>query len=126
GTSTVYLLIAGIIMVLTLWFSSKAQTVVETGVNLSRQGEGDEKYEPNELSRLLVRYSIIAIHAVGFLFPPRLRQRMEAKFEKPDSALNDNRIDAPAFDTVRASVNLVVAAVLISIGTNLELPLSTT
>src|SRR5699024_10417818 len=49
GTSTGYLLIAGIIMVLTLWFSSKAQTVVETGVNLSRLGEGDEKYEPNEL-----------------------------------------------------------------------------
>lgn len=127
GTSTIYLLIAGIIMVLTLWFSSKARTVVETGVNLSRQGEGKEKYEPNQLSRVIVRYSIIAINAVSILFPPRIRQRMEAKFTKPeDPVLDSNRIDVPAFDTVRASVNLVVAAILISAGTSLKLPLSTT
>lgn len=126
GASTYYLLIAGILMILTLWFSSKARSVIKTGVDLSRQGEGGEKYEATELSRVIVRYFLVAINAVSVIFPPRLRRKMESKFKKPDSMLTDKRIDEPAFDTVRASVNLVVAAILISFGTSLKLPLSTT
>lgn len=126
-TAILYLLIAGIIMVLTLWLSKTARTVIETGVNLSRQdSETDEKFEPNNLSRVIVRYSIITLNAVSILFPKKVRIKIERKFKKPDTILNDKRIDMPAFDTIRASVNLVVAAILISVGTNLKLPLSTT
>jgi len=120
------LVIAGGIMVITLWVSSKAKAVVDTGVNLSRQGDGAERFEPNTLSRILVRYSVVASNAVSSILPVRLRNKIESKFEKPIASLTDKRVDAPAFDTVRASVNLVVASILISIGTNLKLPLSTT
>jgi len=126
-TSMVYLWFAGVIMVLTLWFSKQARSVIETGVNLSRQdATGDEKFEPNNLSRVIVRYSIIMLNGVSIVMPRKLRERVEKKFKKPDSLLNDSRLDEPAFDKVRASVNLVVAAILISIGTTMKLPLSTT
>ena len=120
------LIIAGGVMVLTLWLSSKARAVVDTGVNLARQGDGAERFEPNSLARILVRYSVVASNVVTSILPGRVKNKIESKFEKPNSALADRRVDAPAFDTVRASVNLVVASILISIGTNLKLPLSTT
>src|SRR5690625_3904055 len=126
GTSIIYLAIAGGIMVLTLWFSKKARIVIETGVNLSRQGEGQEKFEPNNFARLIVRYAIVAIDAVSYLLPKRMRVKIGRKFDTKEPILQDKRIDAPAFDSVRASVNLVVSAILISIGTSLKLPLSTT
>ncbi len=119
------LIIAGIIMVVTLWFSSKARSVVETGVNLSRQGDGDEKFQPNFLSRTIVRYSVSISNAISFIIPKEVQKKIDAQFQKPDEATT-KRIDAPAFDMVRASVNLMVASILISIGTNLKLPLSTT
>lgn len=126
GTSVIYLGLAGAIMVVTLWFSKKARTVIETGVNLSRQGDGTEKFEPNNFARIIVRYSIVLINAVNVILPKRMRVKIGQKFETPDPILSDKRIDAPAFDTLRASVNLVVAAILISIGTSMQLPLSTT
>lgn len=126
GASVIYLALAGAIMVITLWFSKKARTVIETGVNLSRQGEGTEKFEPNNFARIIVRYSIVLIDAVNVILPKRMRVKIGQKFETPDPIYVDKRIDAPAFDTLRASVNLVVAAILISIGTSMKLPLSTT
>ncbi len=126
ATSFVYLLIAGVLMVLTLWFSKQARSVIETGVALSRQGDGAEKYEPNDLSRYIVRYFIVMVNGVSFILPRRLRLKIEKKFENGKSVYNDERANEPAFDTIRASVNLVVAAILISIGTSMKLPLSTT
>ncbi|MDR6300194.1 inorganic phosphate transporter [Mesonia maritima] len=120
------LIIAGLVMVVTLWFSSKARSVVDTGVNLARQGDGAERFKPNNLSRVIVRYSMLAGNAVSAILPSTVKTKIEAKFERSNDVLSDRRIDAPAFDKVRASVNLVVASILISIGTNLKLPLSTT
>lgn len=120
------LILAGGVMVATIWFSSKARAVVDTGVNLSRQGDGDERFEPNFLSRGIVRYSVIFGNGISAILPAALKRKIEGKFEKPSNHLRSKRIDAPAFDMVRASVNLVVAGILISIGTNLKLPLSTT
>ncbi len=125
-TSTYLLLITGVIMVLALWFSKKARHVMDTELNLSRQSEGKEKFEPNYLSRKLVRYSIIASQAAGALIPNSISRKIEGKFKKDDDVLKDKRIDAPMFDMVRASVNLVTASILISIGTSYQLPLSTT
>lgn len=124
-TPSFLLIAAGAIMVVTLWFSSKARAVVETGVNLSRQGDGAERFEPNFLSRAIVRYSVFFGNVIGTITPTPIRKKIDEKFQKPQASRADAE-EAPAFDLVRASVNLVVASILISIGTSLKLPLSTT
>ncbi|TBW30181.1 inorganic phosphate transporter [Gramella sp. KN1008] len=125
-TPELLLIAAGGVMVITLWFSSKARSVVDTGINLARQGDGVERFEPNWLSRGIVRYSVLFGNAVTTVFPESFKTKIENKFSKPSTHLKNRRIDTPAFDMVRASVNLVMASVLISIGTNMKLPLSTT
>jgi len=125
-TPEILLIAAGTVMVITLWFSSKARSVVDTGINLSRQGDGVERFEPNWLSRGIVRYSVLFGNAISTILPERMKSKIDNKFDKPNAHLKNRRIDAPAFDMIRASVNLVVASVLISIGTNMKLPLSTT
>ncbi|KJD35205.1 phosphate:sodium symporter [Tamlana sedimentorum] len=120
------LLIAGIIMVLTLWFSSKAKAVVKTSVDLSRQDEGSERFEPNFLSRSIVRYSIAASESFNNLLPKAFKQKIDDQFKKPVASTIIKKEDLPAFDLVRAAVNLMVASVLISIATSMKLPLSTT
>lgn len=121
------LLIAGGIMVVTLWFSKKAKTVIETGINLSRQGEGHEKFQPNAASRVVVRGAILFSKGLGKVIPQSTLKWVDSKFQKPVIELpKDKSYELPAFDMVRASVNLFVAGILISIGTSLKLPLSTT
>ena len=123
------LFIAGSIMVLTLWFSKKAKTVAETELSLSRQGETHEKFQPNALSRAVVKGSSSLSKYLGAIVPESLQQSIATSFEKPDDAFaltKDQSIDAPAFDMIIASVNLMVAGVLIAIATSMKLPLSTT
>ena len=121
------LLLAGGIMVVTLWTSSKAKSVIETGINLSRQGEGHEKFQPNNLSRVVVRFAMVLNTGINYLFPKKTQDYINAKFEKPVVKLSkDKTFEMPAFDLVRASVNLIMASVLISIATSMKLPLSTT
>jgi phosphate/sulfate permease len=122
-----FLLIAGIVMVVTLWTSSKAKSVIETGVNLSRQGEGHEKFQPNNLSRVVVRFSMYINSGINYVIPLKTQEYINSKFEKPIIKLpKDKTYEMPAFDMVRASVNLVMASALISIATSMKLPLSTT
>lgn len=126
-TPTLLLLIAGIVMVVTLWFSSKAKSVVKTSVDLSRQDQGDERFEPNYLSRRLVKYSIQAVDNLGGLIPQFIKDKIDAQFHKPAEYIPKRKAaELPAFDLVRASVNLMVASVLISLATSMKLPLSTT
>ena len=126
-TPTLLLLASGIIMIITLWFSSKAKNVVKTSVDLSRQDEGDERFQPNFLSRQIVKLSIQASENLGNLLPKSLVAKIDARFEKPYVYVLKSRIqDLPAFDVVRAAVNLMVASVLISLATSMKLPLSTT
>ncbi len=125
-TPQLLLVLAGGVMVGTIWFSGKARSVVDTGVNLSRQGDGSERFEPNFLSRNIVRYSVVFGNAISVVLPLRLKKKIESKFEKSTTHVRSKRANAPAFDMVRASVNLVVASILISIGTSMKLPLSTT
>ena len=121
------LLIAGGIMVVTLWTSSKAQNVIKTGIDLSRQGEGHEKFQPNPLSRVVVRAAMSLNKGIGFIFPKSTLAFIDSKFQKPVIELpKDKTYEMPAFDLVRASVNLIVAGILISIATSMKLPLSTT
>ena len=120
----IFLALAGLVMVYTLWTSKKARTVIETEQNLSRQGEGNEKYNSNNLSRNLVRAMMYLGNIISFILPKSLQKKLDAQFVQPE--YTGKRDEQPMFDMVRASVNLIVASVLISIGTSMKLPLSTT
>ena len=122
------LFISGGIMVLTLWFSKKAKTVAETEISLSRQGETHEKFEPNRLSRSVVKRTTQLSSYFSIIIPTSIQERLAKSFTKPDNVMltKDQSIDAPAFDMIRASVNLMVAGVLIALATSMKLPLSTT
>ncbi len=121
------LLLAGGIMVVTLWTSSKAQNVIKTGIDLSRQGEGHEKFQPNPLSRIAVRAAMGINAGISMIVPKKTLAFVDAKFQKPVIELpKDKTYEMPAFDLVRASVNLIVAGILISVATSMKLPLSTT
>ena len=122
------LFIAGGIMVVTLWFSKKAKTVAETEIGLSRQHDTHEKFKPNLFSRILVNFFFKTSSAIGSIIPDSVTGKIERSFENNKTFLinKDQSVDAPAFDMIRASVNLMVAGILISIATAMKLPLSTT
>ena len=120
----IFLAMAGVIMVYTLWTSKKAKSVIETEQNLSRQGEGNEKYNANTLSRNIVRGFMYLGNIISFILPKSLQKKLDAQFVQPE--YTGKRDEQPMFDMVRASVNLIVASILISIGTSMKLPLSTT
>ena len=121
------LLGAGFIMVLTMTFSKKARTVTETEVNLARQEEGLERFAPNTLSRGLVGLGISVSSFFQKLLPGFLKRNVAKSFDNSEHLLiQKDKVDPPAFDLVRASVNLTVASVLIASATSLKLPLSTT
>ncbi len=126
-TPTLLLLAAGIIMVLTIWFSTKARNVLKTSVDLSRQDEGEERFKANYLSRLIVKYSLKLSETMGNIMPSSVQSKINKQFEKADApSIVLKEQDRPAFDMVRAAVNLMVASVLISLATSMKLPLSTT
>lgn len=120
----VFLALAGMVMVYTLWTSKKAKSVIETEQNLSRQGEGNEKYNANTLSRNIVRGMMYLGNVISFILPKSLQKKLDAQFVQVE--YTGKRDEQPMFDMVRASVNLIVASILISVGTSLKLPLSTT
>ncbi|UOX35422.1 inorganic phosphate transporter [Flavobacterium sediminilitoris] len=124
ATPTLLLMIAGGIMVITLWISKKSMNVLETEQNLSRQGEGSEKYSSNIISRGIVRGAVILSNGISFLIPKSVQATIDGRFLAAE--YKGKRSEQPMFDMVRASINLVVAAVLISIATSMKLPLSTT
>ena len=126
-TPTLLLLASGAVMVLTLWFSSKAKSVVKTSVDLARQDEGEERFQPNYLSRQIVKLSVAAFENVSAIIPPSMAKVLDKQFEPINTYVPKSKAqDMPAFDMVRAAVNLMVASVLISIATSMKLPLSTT
>ncbi len=121
------LFIAGGVMVVTLWFSKKARTVADTEIGLSRQGEAYEKFNPNMLSRAVVKGSTRLVSILGAVIPKSTQDKINSSFEKPVVNLPKHKTyELPAFDMIRASINLMVAGVLISIATSMKLPLSTT
>ena len=127
-TPTLLLLLAGVIMVITLWTSKKAKSVIKTSLDLGRQYEGSERFASYAVSRSLVRRFGKMATFVNELLPKSMKEGVERQFdEKPfiDKQANLGE-DAPAFDMIRAASTLVVSSILITIGTNLKLPLSTT
>ncbi len=126
-TNTLFLLIAGVVMVATLWLSRKAQTVTRTELNLGRQDEGLERFESSQLSRIIVRMSKYVIEGTPHLFPKKFRSWSRRRFDRTGQRQRTGHGGAVAeFDLLRASVNLIVASALVATGTNMKLPLSTT
>ena len=119
-----YLLAGGGIMVYTLWTSKKAKEVIKTELSLSNQGDGTEKFDANNLSRIIVRGVMYIGQLINYVLPKSLQLKIDKQFIKEE--IKSKNTEVAAFDMVRASVNLMVAAVLIAIGTSLKLPLSTT
>ena len=125
--NTWLLLLSGLVMVITLWTSKKARSVTATEVNLGRQHEGSERFTSTALSRGIVRMALAFSRTTGNFMPAKLRQNIETRFMVSEELRKKKKEhDAPAFDLIRASVNLVVASILIAFGTSLKLPLSTT
>ena len=127
ATPTIFLFVAGLVMVLTLWTSTKAKKVVKTTIDLSRQDKTEERFESNALSRGLVNAFVRTTGVINRMIPAPIQNLITKQFTQP--TLEEAVIkkgDLPAFDNVRASINLTVAAVLISIATSYKLPLSTT
>ena len=122
-TDTFFLVASGIVMVFTLWFSKKAHRVLQTALNLSAQQSDHEQFGSSIPGRVIVRASMGLGNIVNQLIPGLVKKKLDSRF-KP-RRLKRGEIPLP-FDYVRASVNLVLSAALISSATSLQLPLSTT
>ena len=121
-TPAVYLIAAGVVMVLALVFSKKAQNVVKTSVDLSRQDEGDEMFGSSGVARTLVRTSRSMATSLSTAVPPCVTRWIDSRFNADAAVLKRGA----AFDEIRAAVNLVLAGALVALGTSFKLPLSTT
>ena len=121
-TSVVYLALAGLVMVLSLVFSRKAQNVLKTSVDLSRQDEGDEMFGSSAVARVMVRNAQKVSSAISDWIPRSMKRWIDSRFNSDAAVLPQDA----AFDQIRASVNLVLAGLLVALGTSLKLPLSTT
>jgi len=122
---TTYLLIAGVIMVLTMCLSRKARTVTETSINLSAQDEGQERFESISLSRAIVRLVLNLADSLRIVVPAGIRSVVDRRLD-PSNAPSPAEGTRPSFDLLRASVNLMVASAVVSYATSHKLPLSTT
>ena len=126
-TPNVILFLAGAIMVITLWFSSRAKNVLKTSIDLSDQSEIKERFKANLLAKYLVKFFEMINSNTQKIIPSSIKERIENRFAPSNQLLLTNTIlENPAFDMVRASVNLIVASILIAIATSYKLPLSTT
>lgn len=121
--SGLMLYIAGAIMVITLWLSAKAKKVTDTSVNLGAQGSVDEKFKPNLVSNAIISAANTFNNFFTTIVPNRTLRLINRRLSFKDV---DPEKDRPAFDLVRASVNLMIASILIAFASSLKLPLSTT
>lgn len=121
-TPVLFLIAAGLIMVISLATSKKAFNVVKTSVDLARQDAGDEMFGSSKMARVLVRFSTNTASALSELVPNGVKRWFAKRFDNENVVLPQGA----AFDEIRATVNLVVSSLLIALGTSLTLPLSTT
>ena len=121
-TPFIFLFLSGVIMVISLITSKKAQNVIKTSVDLSRQDDGNEMFGSSAIARSLVRSMTTLGNNISKIIPEKVKVWLDSRFNKDEAIL----ANGAAFDLVRASVNLVLAGLLIALGTSLKLPLSTT
>jgi hypothetical protein len=126
SSETYLLLLAGIIMVITLWVSRKARTVTQTELSLGQQGESLERFESIYISQIIVRIAIHLFEIFKQIIPEKIIQSIAQRTDPSKSPAKYSDKDRPSFDLVRASVNLMMASIVISYATSVKLPLSTT
>ncbi|RMD48484.1 MAG: inorganic phosphate transporter [Ignavibacteria bacterium] len=120
------LILAGFVMIGTLYFNKKARGVIQTSLDLGRQYEGDERFSSSPLARSIVRANLALSDGLIKLLPDSFIKFLRKRFEGANKSLFDEDGNPVSFDLIRASVNLIVASILISIATSWKLPLSTT
>jgi phosphate/sulfate permease len=123
---TMFLLVSGLIMVITLWLSKKAKTVIKTSLSLSDQNIVHERFESNAMAREIVRVAIRIGNFFSRFIPAYFKKKISQRFVPVKYSKKANKQPGVSFDLVRASVTLVVSSALIAFGTSIKLPLSTT
>jgi len=126
SSETYLLLFAGLIMVVTLWISRKARTVTQTELSLGQQGESMERFESIYLSQVIVRIVIHFSEIFKEIIPDKIIHIIAKRTDPSNAPIRYSDKDRPSFDLVRASVNLMMASIVISYATSVKLPLSTT
>lgn len=122
ATNTIYIIIAGLIMVVTLLTSKKARIVLQTSLDLSKQNGGNESFGSSAIARSMVRFVNNAVTTIDNILPVKVKSWIERRFDSREMILEENA----SFDLIRGSVSIVLASMLIALGTSLKLPLSTT
>lgn len=122
NASMVYIIIAGIIMVITLLTSKKAKIVLQTSLDLSKQNTGDESFGTSYAARAVVRFFNNLANSVVSIVPQKVKAWINSRFNQKEIIIEDNA----AFDLIRGLVSIVLASMLIAVGTSLKMPLSTT
>ena len=122
AANTVYIILAGLVMVVTLLTSKKAKIVLQTSLDLSKQNGGNESFGSSAIARSLVRFTNNMVNAVDSILPAKVKVWIEKRFDNREMILEENA----SFDLIRGSVSIVLASMLIALGTSLKLPLSTT
>ncbi len=122
AANTVYIILAGLVMVVTLLTSKKAKIVLQTSLDLSKQNGGNESFGSSAIARALVRFTNNMVNAVDSILPAKVKVWIEKRFDNREMILEENA----SFDLIRGSVSIVLASMLIALGTSLKLPLSTT
>ena len=117
-----FLVGSGLVMVIALATSKKAQAVIKTSVDLARQSDGNENFGTSPVARVLVRTCNNASNTILSVVPLRVKDWIDSRFNNNEIILEDKA----SFDLVRASVNVVLSGLLIALGTSLKLALSTT
>lgn len=117
-----FLVGSGLVMVIALATSKKAQAVIKTSVDLARQSDGNENFGTSPVARVLVRTCNNASNTILSVVSLRVKDWIDSRFNNNEIILEDKA----SFDLVRASVNVVLSGLLIALGTSLKLPLSTT
>ena len=117
-----FLVGSGLVMVIALATSKKAQAVIKTSVDLARQSDGNENFGTSPVARVLVHTCNNASNTILSVVPLRVKDWIDSRFNNNEIILEDKA----SFDLVRASVNVVLSGLLIALGTALKLPLSTT
>ena len=122
ATNTIYIIVAGLIMVVTLLTSKKARIVLQTSLDLSKQNGGNESFGSSAIARSMVRFVNNTVTTIDNILPAKVKSWIERRFDSREMILEENA----SFDLIRGSVSIVLASMLIALGTSLKLPLSTT
>lgn len=119
---TIFLFVAAIVMILTLLLSKKAHTVTKTEISLASEKNEYEAFASNEIGRRLVGIFLDFWSFLKEILPESFKNSVKTRYKRTPNSTTEDR----AFDSLRASVNITTASLIIMTGSLWKLPLSTT